>query len=210
MNSSDTKPIETIDLLSGAALPKPLFVLLHDAGGAALDMLALGSVLGDAFSQAAVVIPEGLVGDAREDNDATALAKRVDTLVNFLWEQQQRFGALQSDTALVGFGAGATLALALSNAHDGLVGRVLAFGGCYAAWPAIAPELTTLHLLHGERDPVVPVGRIRHDYEHLMEIKADATLDVASEVGHELHPALMDQAVTRLQTCVPLRFWKAL
>ena len=43
-----------------------------------------------------------------------------------------------------------------------------------------------------------------------MELGADATLDVAATLGHELHPALMDQAVTRLQTCVPLRFWKAL
>ena len=131
---------EALELLSDAAQPKPLFVLLHDAGGAALDMLAL----------------------------------------------------------------------ALSNAHDGLVGRVLAFGGGYAVLPAAAPELITLHLLHGQLDTVIPAERIRQDYAHLMELGADATLDVASGLGHELHPALMDQAVTRLQTCVPLRFWKAL
>lgn len=99
MNPSDIEMIDTLELLSDAAQPKPLFVLLHDAGGAALDMLAL----------------------------------------------------------------------ALSNAHDGLVGRVLAFGGGYAVLPTAAPKLITLHLLHGQ----------------------------------------LDQAVTRLQTCVPLRFWKA-
>ena len=207
MNPSD---IETIELLSAAALPRPLFVLLHDAGGAALDLLELGNLLGDAFSQSAVVMPEGLVGPASEAGDATALAKRVETLAAFLRAQQQRFSALQSDTALVGFGAGATLALALSDAHDGLVGRVLAFGGCYAVWPARAPALTTLHLLHGQLDPVVPVARVRHDFEHLMELGADATLDVASGLGHALHPALMEQAIVRLQTCVPLRFWKRL
>ncbi|UUZ65714.1 hypothetical protein LP417_15690 [Polaromonas sp. P1-6] len=42
---------------------------------------------------------------------------------------------LQSDTALAGFGAGANLALALSDAHDGLVGRVLAFGSSYPTQP---------------------------------------------------------------------------
>ena len=139
MTSSDTPMIETLELLSDAVQPKPLFVLLHDAGGAALDMLAL----------------------------------------------------------------------ALSNAHDGLVGRVLAFGGGYAVLPTAAPKLITLHLLHGQLDAVMPAERIRQDYAHLMELGADATLDVASRLGHELHPALMDQAVTRLQTCVPLRFWKA-
>lgn len=202
--------IETLELLCASATPKPLFVLLHDAGGAAADMLALGGVLGDAFAQGAVLIPQGLTGAAGVDEDPAALAAQVEALAVFLRAQQQRFGALQSDTALAGLGAGATLALALASTHDGLVGRVMAFGGKYARWPVQAPELTTLHLLHGENDAVVPVARIRADYEHLMTLKADATLDVASRLGHELHPALMDQAVTRLQTCVPLRFWKAL
>ena len=202
--------IETLELLSDAALPMPLFVLLHDAGGTAVDMLELGHLLGDAFAESAVLIPEGLAGQAFAADDIDALARRVQTLAAFLRAQQQRFGALQSDTALVGFGAGATLALALSDTHDGLAGRVLAFGGCYAVWPAKAPALTTLHLLHGQNDRVVPVARTRKDFEHLMELGADATLDVASGLGHELHPALMDQAVTRLQTCVPLRFWKVL
>jgi phospholipase/carboxylesterase len=200
--------IASIELLSAAAMPRPLFVLLHDAGGSALDMLELGHALGDAFAEAAVLIPEGLTGGASAD--AGVLAQQVGALAMFLREQQQRFGVLQSDTAVAGFGAGATLALALSDAHDGLAGRVLAFGGAYALWPAQAPALTTVHLLHGQNDAVVPVARIRQDFEHLMELGADATLDVASTLGHELHPALMDQAVTRLQTCVPLRFWKAL
>ncbi|MDB5929158.1 MAG: phospholipase/Carboxylesterase [Polaromonas sp.] len=204
--------VETIDLLSAAASPKPLFVLLHDAGGSAVDMLELGNFLGDAFAEAAVVMPEGLSGpaDAGPPGQADALAPRVERLAAFIRAQQQRFNSLQSDTALVGHGAGATLALALSAAHDGLVGRVLAFGGHYAIWPAAAPTLTTLHLLHGQNDRVAPVARVRQDFAHLMELGADATLDVASSLGHELHPALMEQAVTRLQTCVPLRFWKAL
>lgn len=204
--------IETIELLSAAAAPKPLFVLLHDEGGVAVDMLALGNLLGDAFAEAAVLIPEGLVGPrpaAGAGNDQSSMSARVEALAAFVRAQQQRFGVLQSDTALAGFGAGASLALALSDAHDGLVGRVLAFGGAYAVWPTKAPPLTTLHLLHGQNDQVVPVARAREGFDCLMALGADATLDVAASLGHELHPALMDQAVTRLQTCVPLRHWKA-
>ncbi|CAN5151093.1 esterase [soil metagenome] len=213
MSTLPTNPpaVATLELLSGAASSKLLFVLLHDAGGTAVDMLELGHRLGDAFAEAAVLIPEGLTAPAdAAGGNGDALAQQVQALADFLRAQQQRFGVLQSDTALAGFGAGATLALALSDAHDGLVGRVLAFGGCYAVWPARAPALTTLHLLHGQNDAVVPAARIRHDFAHLMELGADATLDVASTLGHELHPALVEQGVTRLQTCVPLRFWKAL
>ena len=205
--------IETIELLSSATHPKLLFVLLHDAGGAGVDMLELGGRLGDAFADSAVLIPSGLllaVNPASSTNVADSQVSQVKALADFLVLQQQRFNVLQSDTALLGFGQGATLALALSDAHDGLAGRVLAFGGCYADWPAKAPALTTLHFLHGQRDEVVPVARVRNDFAHLMELGADATLDVAGTLGHELHPALIDQAVTRLQTCVPLRFWQAL
>ena len=75
--------------------------------------------------------------------------------------------------------------------------------------PVTAPRLTTLHLLHGQNDKVVPVSQAREGFERLMALGADATLDVAASLGHALHPALMEQAVTRLQTCVPLRHWPA-
>jgi phospholipase/carboxylesterase len=214
MNAIDTG---TIELLTPGTVPRQLFVLLHDAGGTAADMLELGNLLGDAFPEAVILIPEGLGGPyadaagaaAAGHDDAVALTARVETLAAFLRMQQQRFHILQSDTALAGFGAGASFALALSDAHDGLVGRLLSFGGGYQVWPARAPALTTLHLLHGQNDSVVPVARTRSDFDHLLELGADATLDIAASLGHELHPALMDQAVTRLQTCVPLRHWRA-
>jgi phospholipase/carboxylesterase len=109
---------------------------------------------------------------------------------------------------VAGFGEGATLALALSARADGLVGRVLAFAPRYAELPDKAPELTSIHLLHGEEDTVVPVSQAREAYEHLAELYGDVTLDIASKVGHTLHPALVEQAILRLQTCVPLRTWR--
>ena len=162
MNPLDTV---TIELLPAGATPRQLFVLLHDAGGSAADMLELGNLLGGAFPEAAVLIPEGLTGPHADAagaaaaglDDAAALAARVQALAAYLRAQQQRFEVLQSDTALAGFGAGASLALALSDAHDGLAGRLMSFGGGYQVWPARAPALTTLHLLHGQNDEIVPV-----------------------------------------------------
>lgn len=186
----------SIELLS-TPHPRQLFVLLHDAAGSAADMLVLGNLLGDAFPDAAVLLPEGLT-------DVTALS-------TWIKAQQQRFGLLQTDTALAGFGRGADLALALSDRHDGLVGRVLAFGAAYPSRPdsfVQVPALTMLHLLHGQLDMTVPVTLARTGFKRLTDLGADATLDVAASVGHTLHPALMDQAVTRLQTCVPLRHWR--
>ena len=100
------------------------------------------------------------------------------------------------------------MALEYSALYDGGVGRVLAFSGRYAKLPGKAPELTTLHLFHGDEDKVVPVEHARAACEHLQAFQGDVTLDVASMTGHELSNALMDCAVHRLQTCIPLRSWK--
>ena len=215
-------PLDTLELLPVTA-PRQLFVLLHGNGGAAVDMLALATMIGESFGEAAVVMPEGFEAiplgktvrqwfppfELTDSNRAEHVAKAVPPLAAFIRQQQERFGILQSDTALAGFAEGATLALALSDSQDGLVGRVLAFSGRYAAWPDKAPSLTTLHLLHGQLDEVVPVRQAQQAYAELMALGADATCDIASTVGHELHPALMAQAIHRLQTCVPLRFWRS-
>ena len=213
-------PLDTLELLPVTA-PRQLFVLLHGNGGAAVDMLALATMIGESFGEAAVVMPEGFEAiylgktvrqwfptfELTDSNRAERVAKAVPPLAAFIRQQQERFGILQSDTALAGFAEGSTLALALSDTHDGLVGRVLAFSGRYAAWPDKASSLTTLHLLHGQLDEVVPVRLTQQAYAELLALGADATCDIASTVGHELHPALMAQAIHRLQTCVPLRFW---
>ncbi|RYF43868.1 MAG: esterase [Comamonadaceae bacterium] len=213
---------ETLELLPASA-PRQLFVLLHGGGGSAVDMLDLAHLIGDAFPEAAIVMPEGTESihlgnterhwfaafEPTEANRAERVAKAVPAMAAFVQQQQARFGILQSDTAVAGFDQGATLALALSDQHDGLAGRVLAFSGSYAGLPARAPALTTLHLLHGRRDEVVPAQQVQQAFARLMELGADATCDIASTLGHELHPALMDQAVQRLLTCVPLRFWRA-
>ena len=218
----NTDPLETLELLPVTA-PRQLFVLLHGDGGAAVDMLALATMIGESFGEAAVVMPEGFEAihlgktvrqwfptlKLTDNNRSERIAKAVPPLAAFVRQQQERFGILQSDTALAGFADGATLALALSDQHDGLVGRVLAFSGRYAASPDKAPSLTTLHLLHGQLDEVVPVRLAQQAYAELMALGADATCDIASTVGHELHPALMAQAIHRLQTCVPLRFWRS-
>jgi phospholipase/carboxylesterase len=212
---------ETLELLPATA-PRQLFVLLHGDGGGAVDMLAFGGLLAESFSEAAIIIPEGFeaidLGQIRRQwfstveltdiNHPERVSRVLPSLADFIRRQQQRFGILQSDTALAGFSEGATVALALADQHDGLAGRVLAFSGCYARLPEVASQLTTIHLLHGQRDEVVPVHRAQQAYTQLMRLNADATCDIASAVGHELHPALMGQAVHRLQTCVPLRFWQ--
>jgi phospholipase/carboxylesterase len=129
-------------------------------------------------------------------------------LHEFVQQAQRRFNILQTDTALVGFSQGAIMALEYSVKHDGNVGRVLAFSGRFAQLPEAAPTLTTLHLLHGENDQIIPVTHALASYARISELNGDATLDTASNIGHQIHDVLIDRAILRLQTCIPLRSWQ--
>lgn len=218
----DDRNFHGIELLPETPPVKQLFILLHGAGARPTDLLPFANKLKAAYPTAAFLLPDaphpfGGEGNGRqwfsissvaEENRTARIVAAVTSLHVLVKNAQHRFNVLQSDTALAGFSQGATLALELGALHDGCVGRILAFSGRFAKLPEKAPELTTLHLLHGEDDPVIPVEHARAAYEKLMLLHGDATLDIASSVGHELHTALADRAIHRLQTCIPLRSWE--
>jgi phospholipase/carboxylesterase len=213
-----------IEWLPEAMPVQQLFILLHGVGACASDMVPVASRLKEAFPNAAFLLPDGTdpfdgrgagnrrqwfsVKDVTEENRASRVAAAMPALQILVQQAQDRLTVLRCDTALVGFSQGATMALEFSSVHDGGVGRVLAFSGRFATLPAKAPELTTLHLLHGENDQIVPVAHAYAAYDRIAALGGDATLDVASWVAHEMHPALVERAVQRLQTCIPLRCWK--
>lgn len=200
---------------------RQLFVLLHGVGGEPEDLEPLGLALRVAFPGAAVLIPAGFQPcgagqgnqwfsgiDAGPSEGGQSLPEALPALVDYVRAAQQRLRLHGKDTAIAGFSQGAVMALEAVHAHEGLAGRVLAFAGRYARLPTRAPRTTTIHLLHGADDPVMPVHEARLAQNRLAQLRADATIDVASRVGHELHPALIQRAIVRLKTCVPLRSWE--
>jgi phospholipase/carboxylesterase len=211
-----------IEFLPKAGAVKQLFILLHGVGARSSDLVPLAHQFRHVFPDAAFLLPDGIapfdgggsgrqwfpINGVTEENRAARVAEAMPALHVMVRHAQDRFQVLQSDTELLGFSQGAIMALEFSVAHDGHVGRVVAFSGRFAKLPEKAPEFTTLHLLHGEDDHVIPVEQAYAAYEKLTELQGDATLDVASSVGHEIHSALADRAIHRLQTCIPLRSWK--
>lgn len=202
---------------------KQLFILLHGVGGTPHTLASLIQALRTAFPASAILAPAGFErydggGNGRqwfsvrgvdEDNRIERVAQALPPLVDYVRAAQARFGLLQSDTALAGFSQGAIMALEAVQAHDGLAGRVLAFSGRYAQLPKVPPQYTTIHLLHGADDTVMNVTYAQTAQAWLDSLHGDCTIDVANHVGHELHPALVQCAIERLQTCVPLRSWEA-
>jgi len=211
-----------IELLPNAEPVKQLFILLHGVGARPADLVPLANKFRNVFPSAAFLLPEGTypfdgggngrqwfsISGVTEENRPSRVAEAMPALHSLVRQAQDRFKVLQPDTALAGFSQGTIMAMEFSVVHDGSVGRTLAFSGRFARLPEKAPELTTLHLLHGEDDNVIQVEHAYEAYERIMQLHGDATLDVASSVGHEIHTALADRAIYRMQTCIPLRSWK--
>lgn len=231
----DAAPLmpDTLQWLPATGRPGQLMVLLHGWGASAADMAPLAQALKAAFPQAVLLAPQGFepvdaglagrsTGDGvlagrqwfspdgeAEDSRPDRVTAVLPRLAGWLHAAQQASGVGPAATALVGFSQGAILALELAQRHDGIAGRVLSFAGCYATLPATALAHTTLHFFHGDADTVIPAAQSRLAMQRLVALQADATIDIANGVGHDLPPALVQCAVQRLQTHIPHRTWMA-
>ncbi|MFN0184737.1 MAG: esterase, partial [Aquabacterium sp.] len=212
-----------IEWLPAAGAPQQLVVLLHGWASDAQGLRPLAEALRAQWPQAAILVPQSpLAADGGRRGfqwysiqdlvDDEVWAGRVDGAVAHLqpWlrAQQQRLGIDPQATALGGFSQGGILSLALAHLDDGICGRVLSFGGCFVRPPRAAPRHSTLHFFHGSADKVIPAQRSRQAIEWLSALQGDATLDIAEGVGHVLHPSLIDCALHRLTTHIPLRTWR--
>lgn len=199
-----------------------LILLFHGVGSNAQSLTGLGQAYAQAFPQAMVVAVDAphaseLAPGGRQWFSVTGVTEenrgeRVDAALPAFefavrhW--QERSGVDTAGTALVGFSQGAIMALASALRPEPVAARVIAIAGRFARLPeAPLHEGSTLHLLHGKADTVMPYS---HAIEGAMRLKAlgtDFTADVLPFIGHELHPDLVELAVEKLQQHVPARLW---
>lgn len=213
-----------IEWLPAQGAPEQLILLLHGWASDAQDLLPLAQALRSEFPQAAILAPESpqaadggrrgrqwysVEGLSEQGVWEARVAAALDRLEPWVRAQQRRLRVGEAATALGGFSQGAILALQLALRHDGIAGRVLAFGGRLVAPPEAAPRATTIHLFHGGADRIFDAQYARDALAQLGALQGDATVDIAEGVGHEVHPALVRCALHRLRSHIPLRTWQA-
>jgi len=220
---------QALALLPDKGLPELLFLLLHGAGADAAQMRPLAQALRAQYPQAAVVSingPEAFdqppgsaqsskgqqwysLQGASDDDHPERVAAALPGFVATVRAWAEQFDMAWERVALAGLSQGAVMALEAVQAEPQLAGRVLAFSGAYASPPAHAPDQVSLHILHGQRDPVLPYQDQVTAARRLVQLGADVTADVLPDLGHELHTELIARAMEQLRTFVPARVWKA-
>jgi phospholipase/carboxylesterase len=210
--------------LPATGSPELMYLLFHGVGATAAHMAPLAEVLAAEYPQAAVLcldapdacdaVPGATgrqwfsVAGVDEANRPQRVAAALPGFIAQVRSLQARFAIGWERTALAGFSQGAIMALEAVQAEPHLAGRVLAFGGRHARAPVHAPHDTTVHLLHGLADRVVPPGPVIDAAERLVALGGDVTADVLPGIGHELHPKLMSTAVEQLRTFLSKKVWR--
>ena len=111
---------------------------------------------------------------------------------------QQTSGLAGSQTVLVGFSQGATIALELARRHADRVAIVVACGGrMLPSLKAGEPIRAAIHLIHGLLDTVTPATHARQAYGRLRGAGAKVSLDLIEDLGHSISQDVIIIGTTR-------------
>lgn len=185
-----------------------LILLLHGVGSNAHNMVPVGQAFAAQFPHALVLSLEGLqasdfgqgrqwfsvagVTDANRPGRVAAVMPAFRTLIEQL---QTASGVSAENTTLVGFSQGSIMALECTQTHPALAAQVVAFSGRFASPPTHAAPGLSVHLIHGDADPVMPVQNSRHAAMQLQALGVAATLHTEPGMGHGINESMLSKAL---------------
>jgi phospholipase/carboxylesterase len=203
---------DSIVIQQASPRPDPLILLFHGVGATPESMLPLGQRLAAEFANATVVsvasaypsnISSGYqwfsVQGVTEDNRVERVAAAMPAFLAEVHDWQKKEDVSAARTALVGFSQGAIMALESTAMFPSPARCVAAISGRFATLPNRSALRTTLHLLHGKRDPIMPYQYTLEAAHHLLMIGADVTVDVLPSAGHEINAEMIELTVDRLR-----------
>ncbi len=200
--------------------PEQLILLFHGMGATPEGLVPLGARLATTFPRSTVVsvaapYPSGNAG-GREWFSVAGITEtnRIERVAEVMPQFRAEVRAWQDEvdvtptvTALVGFSQGAIMSLEASVVEPSPAARIVAIAGRYAQLPDAAPAHTTIHLVHGKEDPVIPYRYAIEAAHRLRDLGGDVTADVLPFVGHEINAEVADIVIERLLGHVPKRMW---
>ena len=190
-----------------------LLLLFHGVGSSAENLRPLGQALAAQRPGAWVVnvrsphpsesgagwqwfSVQGVTEANRRQRVAAAMPAFLDKVS--AWQRQS--GVAPQRTTLIGFSQGAIMALESTQQSGAqpVSGRVIAIAGRLARPPIYAPANTVVNLMHGDQDPVMPIGLAIEADSQLRALGVPSTLDRFPGLGHVIDTKVVDAIVGRL------------
>lgn len=187
---------------------RSLILLLHGYGADARDLIGLADPLGEALPGAMFVSPEApetcraspvgrqwfpvpfIDGSSEAESQRSAITS-YGLLTAFLRDEMQRHGVTASQTAVLGFSQGATLALHLAIQFApqlacvvGLSGRFFDRADAQGEMCSASPTL----LVHGDRDELIPPEHMEQSAIALAECGVEVRTHLSPDTGHAIAP----------------------
>lgn len=190
-----------------------LLLLFHGVGSSAEDLAPLGQALASHRPNAWIVSVrspdtsdlgqgwqwfsvQGVTEANRPERVASAMPAFVDRVIS--WQREAGIDARR--TTLLGFSQGAIMALESTqrSGQASIATRVIAIAGRFAQPPRQAPDGTTVHLMHGDLDRVMPVGLAVDAERGLRALGATPTLDRFEGLGHGIDVRVVEAIGRRM------------
>src|SRR2546427_1437834 len=210
----------SIVIQKSSGRPEQLILLFHGMGASPDGLVPFGQRFASAFPGSTVVSiaaphPSGNPGGREwfsvagitETNRIGRVEQAMPAFLAEIREWQQFVDVTPTVTALVGFSQGAIMSLEASVTPYSPAGRVIAIAGRFARLPDHAPSHTTIHLLHGKEDPVIPCRHAVEAAHRLRDLGGAVTADVFPLTRHEISSEIAELAVERLLGHVPKLMW---
>lgn len=193
------------------AKPQPseqLVLLFHGVGSSAQDLAPLGKALTEARPSDVVISVQApypsqlgrgrewfsLVG-VTEENRASRIEQVMPLFLQTIrhWQETTSIGAKQ--TALVGFSQGAIMSLEATQTLEPIAAKIIAMAGRFAQPVRQAPIDIQVHLIHGDRDGVIPPQWSAQAQREIKALGGTVTLDQFPGLGHGIDGRVVQQVI---------------
>ncbi len=185
--------------------PDALVILLHGYGSNGADLISLAPYWADALPGAAFVSPNAIepvpqapggyqwfpisqLDPQLMEQGARAAAQSVD---RFIDRELERYSMPPERLALVGFSQGTMMALHVGLRRERQIAGVLGYSGVLVGARTLKEEMRSrppVLLIHGDRDPTIPIRAIFDSAEALAASGHGAQWHVSYGVPHSIGP----------------------
>lgn len=202
---------------SGQA-PKQLIILLHGVGSNGRDLISLAPYYAAAVPDAHFISPDAPFAydqapgypdmfqwfslQERTFKKRLEGVKMVTPIVHaFMKEQLKRFELPASKLALVGFSQGTMTSLYAGPSYKEQIAGILGYSGMLI-WEEEKPNfnhMVPVHLVHGDRDDVVPVDAYHHAREKLEKSGFKVSGEIERGLPHSINENGIENGAKFLQ-----------